>query len=255
MKQLQTNFRKKERGNVLFLILIAVALFAALSYAVTSSTRGGGGDAGEETNLVQSSAITQYPSTIRTAIIRMIVNGVSEDELLFDSPENSFGDEITAGNNNIASAVFHPQGGGATKGTAPASVMAEGVQGVWVFSSDYQIRGIGTDGTTDASNDIVAFLPGIRRAVCERVNEELGITGAITTGVTTLPTPEDNDMAIDADGAGADRSGIGLAAVDAFRIGGTIAAGDSFSGQPFGCFQIGSGTGATFTYYHVLVER
>ncbi len=81
--------RNGESGNVLFLILIAVALFAALSYAVTQSSRSGGGDAASETNLINSSTITQYPAGIRTALVRMIVSsGVTADELSFNTPSD-----------------------------------------------------------------------------------------------------------------------------------------------------------------------
>ena len=67
-----------ESGNVLFLILIAVALFAALSYAVTQSSRTGGGASDGEQNLINSAQVTQYPASVRTAIVRMIIDGVAD---------------------------------------------------------------------------------------------------------------------------------------------------------------------------------
>src|SRR5688500_18709552 len=78
--------RVKESGNVLFLILIAVALFAALSYAVTQSTRSGGGDAGRETSRISGAQMTQYPASIRTALVRMIIGGQNVDTLEFNDP-------------------------------------------------------------------------------------------------------------------------------------------------------------------------
>lgn len=63
--------RRSERGNILFMILIAVALFAALSYAVTSSSRGGSKGIGEERARLLASRIVQYGTSIEQAVINV----------------------------------------------------------------------------------------------------------------------------------------------------------------------------------------
>jgi hypothetical protein len=244
-KFIKRNFRRGERGNVLFLILIAVALFAALSYAVTQSSRTGGGASDGESNLINSAQVTQYPASVRTAIVRMIIRGIAESQLQFNPPvdfgtltETRFG-------------VFHPQGGGATYVLAPPELMAGTDQGTWVFSSRYQIENIGTTvPANNSANDVIAFLPNISLPVCQRINRELGIPGAVgARGVhvavsTTPPT-------LAADSMNAANPGIGVAATATRTIAG------SFSGQPFGCadFTPTATDGTGLVYYHVLVER
>ena len=114
---------KQEDGNVLFLILIAVALFAALSYAVTQSTRSGGEGSTNETALIDSAQITQYPATIRTAILRMIIRDIEYTNFEFNPPVDF------ADCSSTTQCVFHPEGGGATYVTAPSSVMTSGSPG------------------------------------------------------------------------------------------------------------------------------
>lgn len=225
--------RTGERGNVLFLILIAVALFAALSYAVTSSSRSGGGNANSETNLVNSAQITQYPAAVRTSIVRMIISGTSVEEIRFNRP-SEFGtlDADTIG-------VFHPSGGGATSSTAPKDVMLSGSQGVWNFNAEMEIPNIGTNGA--GGNDVIAFLPGLKQSVCSKINEQLGITGSI---VLSADRSSDYGDRMYDDGS----SDYIFPTADVNDI---DAAG--LSGQPFGCFQ--NGSGGEYVYYHVLVER
>lgn len=234
--------RQNEQGNVLFLILIAVALFAALSYAVTSSSRSGGGDAGSETNLVNSAQVTQYPASIRTAILRMLVsNGVAEDELNFDKPAD-FATVCTA---TPGPCVFHPSGGGGTYTLATADVMEDDAQGDWIVTSDYAITDIGT-----SANDIIAFLPGLKPSVCKKLNEQLGISGGTDTDGDTVGVGA-SQIPVVADAMDSGNLGIGGAANAAHTIAG------AFTGQAFGCYD---STDATRTdddliYYHVLVER
>lgn len=228
-----------ESGNVLFLILIAVALFAALSYAVTQSTRSGGGTSDNETSLINSAQLTQYPAGVRTAVVRMIIGGTDVSNLEFNPPS-----DFQAGREAVE--VFHPTGGGATYANAPTEIMDVGGGnggGTWVFNGENQINFIGTSdagGPIQSSADLIAFLSGVTQSICNRINSELGISGSIPVesglDVATL-MDDDNPSICDPTCAGG-------------TIGGDITALD---GQPYGCFR--NGAAGPYVYYHVLVER
>lgn len=228
--------KRNEAGNVLFLILIAVVLFAALSYAVTQSSRTGGGNNGGEKNLVNSSVITQYPASVRTAIIRMLVsNSVDVTTLVFNPPSAFSACTGPA----LETCVFLPAGGGATYVEAPAEVITTDTNTPWVFNGDNQVNLIGTTGgggPTSATADIVAFLGNVKTPICEKINKQLGIAGGTIpteTGIDVTSQMTTTDPGIDAGGG---------------TIGGTPS---SLDGQAFGCF-VQSGVNY---YYHVLIEQ
>lgn len=259
-------YRMRERGNVLFLILIAVALFAALSYAVTSSSRTSSGTTDGESNLINSAQITQYPASIRTAVVRMLINGVAVNQLEFNGPNDYANltdtDPGTADFKGFG--VFHPNSGGATLVTAPPEVMESQQPGVWIFNSRYQISNIGTTvPAANSANEIAAFLPGVQIAACRRLNEELGINsgtagwvdtdgnGVPGAGITigNIPTAAMNMLGPQ----GGANAGIGAAATAARTIAG------AFAGQSYGCFDADDATANTgannMVYFHVLMDR
>ena len=234
-----------ERGNVLFLILIAVALFAALSYAVTQSSRSGGGDANNETNLINSAQVTQYPSSVRTAIIRMMVsNSIDPGELEFNAPSDF--DDCTGAPTSYSACVFHPGGGGATfvRGTSDVSAAPQNEPQEWIFNGENEVALVGTTGggnsVTPTTADIIAFLPFVKQSVCNRINEELGIG---STPTETADIDVDTKMGA---GGGDYTPGINGG-------GGTIgeSPAQALNGQAFGCFQVGT----DYFYYHVLIEQ
>jgi hypothetical protein len=228
-----------QRGNVLFLILIAVVLFAALSYAVTQSTRTGGGDASKETNLVSSAEVTQYPSAIRTAITRMIINGLTYEEIKFNPPSafSGLGAATTEG-------VFHPSGGGAIYATAPADVMTSGTPGVWYFNPNFEVSQISTSSSGSPNgNDFIAFLPGIKDAICDKLNEE-------TNGITTIPVA--SALASTAVDELYDDTDSETIPNENAQVIGVSAGTTGLVGQPAGCFE---GSDGINVYYQVLGER
>ena len=237
--------RANESGNVLFLILIAVALFAALSYAVTQSSRSGSGDASSETSMVNGAEITQYPAGVRTAIVRMIIsNNITVDELYFD-PTSAFSTTLTT-TAQQQQAVFHPAGGGATDQNAPPNLMdAAGTNpgGIWYFNANFQIPDIGTSSSDNTGNDLIAWLPGIKQAVCQKIDDSLGLPAIpVATAPVDLTTIEKTQEA---------------GSFDAWAETFPAAAGTTFDsalkGQPFACFA--NASGGPYIYYHTLIER
>lgn len=239
MGKLNTN----ERGNVLFLILIAVALFAALSYAVTQSSRSGG-DSGRETSILNSAQLSQYPNSVRTAVLRQVIDGIPVTSVDFNTPTD-FGNISNTGFGN-RTGVFHPEGGGAVFQDAPGDMMADGIDGTWYYNMEHEVEEIGLSVGGSGGNDLIAFLPGVSEAVCQRINVEAGVKPNISDAppVTADLSASYVIQQVNADGS------------TPYAITGNVQleSGTDLVGKPFGCFENVADSNV-FVYYHVINER
>lgn len=180
-----------QRGNVLFLILIAVALFAALSYAVTSSSRSGGGDASKETAHANAAAIIQYATSVKNAIVRIkTVNDCTDYNLDFSNPvfKRGNGTPVTTANVNAPSDkrchIFDAIGGNVQPVVISPAALDTSVA---IYSTSvklghssfliFQLKGLGTDGSggTASANDLVLNVPYVNRQTCLALNDLLGV--------------------------------------------------------------------------------
>lgn len=91
-----------QSGNILFIILIAVALFAALSYAVTSSNRGGTGNISKEKAQLSQGVIDNYMASINAGVMRLQMRGCT---MIDYTPPSQW----VSGDKKCF--LFHPDGG------------------------------------------------------------------------------------------------------------------------------------------------
>ncbi len=181
------NQQRRARGNILFLILLAVVLFAALSYAVTESLRNGGKDSTSERAQSQASELANYFTQIDTAVQRMMmIDNVKDYQLNFFYGGSS---NFVMGSNDNPNCtesrcrVFDPAGG---------NVSGKKINGI--YSSDtgsnrqlrifyLSIPNVGTN-----LPDIVAAIYKARPRLCEAVNQQAGLPGIVYLSGTFLET-------------------------------------------------------------------
>lgn len=169
-----------QRGNILFLILLAVVLFAALSYAVTSSMRGGGNDASNEKATAQAAELLNYFAQMDGAVQRMMLTGgVKDYELNFYYQTDSKFVFSSNDNTNCTESrcrVFDPAGGGVN-----GQALNRFTRGNW--SGQERLMYIGVPGVGTAAPDIVFALQGARTDLCREVNKKAGLGSDILYNV------------------------------------------------------------------------
>lgn len=209
---------KSQSGNVLFLILIAVALFAALSYAVTSSTRSGGGSAEKETLQLTASEIFSFYTGVRTSITRMILAGTSPEQINFIR------------NDTTPEGLFSPNGGASIYASVPQGIgsSAWGFAGLQSATAGLYVENIGTN-TDISGREIIGGLSNIPLALCEIINRRLGLG---TPPATNSPT--------------------GNPFTASYSVGNNVI--DAYPGQAQGCFDADGGSGV-YVYYITLLEN
>ncbi len=160
-----------QSGNALWFILIVVALFGALTATLSRNT-GTVNQAGDvEQARVRASSILRYSIAIETAIQRMMMQGMSENDLDFSSLG---ADYENANCTDDSCRVFKTHGGGIPYRDL-SSVISKTIPQDWVVSAQNFVYLAGCDDADNTCTDLLLVGPNIPRAVCLQINDMQGI--------------------------------------------------------------------------------
>lgn len=177
--------RRASRGNALFLILIAVALFAALAYAVTQSGRGGSGGVGREQATLHAARILQVATGARNAVTRMmLINGCTDTQLSFHHASAPYAATYVnaAAPADFSCHLYNSAGGAVVYEPSSKQWFDTGFtdseSSYYLYTTPGCIVGIGTSGggsCVSSGVELVFSLLFVRRDICVAINNMLGI--------------------------------------------------------------------------------
>lgn len=165
--------RKNERGNILFMVLIAIFLIGLLTAVVSSTGDNQNSDIDDETLTIRASEVQRYASELERGMNYIQQNSVGEEAFRFSIPTNTsapFLYEELAADSDPGDQMFHPDGGAANYRDAPNGVQTS-AGGAWEFYGNTQVPQVGSDRA-----DLIAVLPNVTRQFCEKINQLNGQT-------------------------------------------------------------------------------
>lgn len=224
------NKPNKESGNVLIIILLAIGLIGLLTAAIQGTTNQQG-HIDNETLIIRVSEVQRYASELERGIAYIMQNGYSESDIRFAHPNapTDYGD--LSADADKSDQLFAKEGGGAQYQDPPSNIN-DGSS--WEFYGQTALPEVGSD-----EAELVAVLPNVTQAFCERVNTILDYAAQ----------PEDSSTCVNGGAsarfdAGTQFSGSPNTVVDA-----------TFSQKPStqGCIECTSDN--SYHFFHVLMAR
>ncbi len=181
MKTKREHFTKNigEKGNALVYVLIAIALFGALSFTLARQSRDSGTSEIDEAKAqIYATELLTYSAQVRSVLDQMIYSGSNINDLDLTLPS-----EAGYSTAPYIHKVYHPQGGGLIQANIPTRAVSQisaSPPAGWYLGRFNNVEWTATSGT-----DVILTAYQISRQVCEKINENL-------TGSTTIPALSGN---------------------------------------------------------------
>lgn len=166
----------QESGNALIYVLIAIVLFAALSFTLSRQTdTSEAGALSDERAELYATQIISYAAQAKSAIDQMTFSGARIPDLDFIDPSDAAFNSGTV--KDRTNRVFHPEGGGLIKGRLPVDAIDQNITDP--VAGWYLGRFNNVEWTKGAGDDVILIAYQISRPVCEKINYKINGSIAI----------------------------------------------------------------------------
>ena len=177
---------ESQKGSVIFYILLAVVLFAALGFAVSNMMRGGGGDSGNEKSGIYASEIMTYSRSIKEAVNMVRISNECKDTEIsferapFDGSDTDYDNASSPA--DFSCHIFHVNGGGISNTEMQDDVFNTAYSGStdfgnWLISGHNIVNGIGDN----ANSELILVLPFLKSSICNIITERIGQSSTVVT--------------------------------------------------------------------------
>lgn len=156
-----------QSGNILIIILLAVALIGTLTMVIRGGHQSANID--NETLIIRMTELKRYATEMEQGIAYIMQNGHSESDIRFAHPNANADYGDLSADSDKSDQLFAQDGGGVRYRGPPVDVNDGSA---WEFYGHTAMPNAGSDAA-----ELIAVLPNVTQSFCEKINTQIGYTG------------------------------------------------------------------------------